>query len=267
VEAVGGDSARWSQRAAPAGDPAARTAALGRLIAHDRRLAWDAYLNVRDLGGLRCAGGVIRSGVLVRASTLGLLTTAGSVAIRAHGVRTVIDLRGPDEVTALPNPFGLGLAYRNVRVDGEHTLKLHEHAIAGTMAHQLADLARPGSGLRAALAAIASADPAVVVHCQAGRDRTGIVVALLLAALGVADDDIVADYCASDAELADEYARFRAEHPEVAADMAERQARRAWVIGQLLAAVRTEHGDAERYLNLIGVRSDEIKRLREMLVA
>src|SRR5438093_933386 len=124
---------------------------------------WDAYLNVRDLGGLRCAGGVIRSGALVRASTLGSLTPAGSVAIRAHGV-------------------------------------------------------------------------------------------------------IVADYCASDVELADEYARFRSEHPEVAADMAERQARRAWVIGQLLTAVRAEHADAAAYLERIGVLRAEIERLREMLV-
>jgi protein-tyrosine phosphatase len=237
------------------------------LIAHSGRLAWDAVLNVRDLGGPRCTGGVIRSGVLVRASTMGSLNAAGAAAMRAHGVRTVIDLRGPDEVDAMPSPFGMGLVCRNVRVDGEHTLKLHEHAIAGTMAQQLADLARPGSGLRAALAAIAGADPAVVVHCQAGRDRTGIVVAVLLAALGVADNDIVADHCASDAELVDEYARFRAEHPEVAADMAEHQGRRAWVIGELLGAIRAQHGHAEDYLELIGVLPKEIRRLRELLVA
>jgi protein tyrosine/serine phosphatase len=237
------------------------------LIARDRRLAWDACLNVRDLGGLRCTGGLVRSGVLVRASILGSLTPAGSAAVRAFGVRTVIDLRGPDEVTAVPSPFGMGLSNRNVRVDEEHTLKLHEHAIAGTMPQQLADLAREGSGLRAALVAIASADPAIVVHCQAGRDRTGIVVALLLATLGVADEDVVADHCASDIELADEYARFRAEHPEVAADMAERQARRAWVFGELLSAIRAQHGHAEGYLKVVGVRSADIERLREMLVA
>jgi protein tyrosine/serine phosphatase len=237
------------------------------LIAQNGRLAWDAVLNVRDLGGLHCSGGVIRKGVLVRASTMGSLTTAGSAAIRAHGVKTVIDLRGPDEVMAMPSAFGTGLVYRNVHVDGEHTLKLHEHAIAGTMPDQLVDLARPGSGLRAALAAIAAADPAVVVHCQAGRDRTGIVVALLLAALGVADNDIVTDHCASDAELADEYARFRAEHPEVAADMAEHQGRRAWVIGELFAAIRAEHGHALHYLEFIGVRPPEVRRLRKLLVA
>jgi protein-tyrosine phosphatase len=210
---------------------------------------------------------VVKKGVLVRASTLGSLTPAGSAAMRAHGVKTVIDLRGPDELAAQPSPFGKGLAYRNVGVDGEHTLKLHEHATAGTMAHQLADLARPKSGLRAAIAAIASADPAIVVHCQAGRDRTGIVVALLLAALGVGDEDIVADHCQSDVELADEYVRFRTDHPEVAADMAERQARRAWVIGELLAAIHAQHGHAEHYLKMIGLRSAEIQLLRELLVA
>lgn len=167
----------------------------------------------------------------------------------------------------MPSPFGTGLVYRNIRVDGEQTLKLHEHAIARTMPHQLAELARPGSGLRAAIAAIARAEPAVIVHCQAGRDRTGIVVALLLAALGVSGEDIVADFCASDADLATEYERFRTAHPEVAADLAERQARRAWVVGELLAAIRERHEHAAEYLKLIGVLPEEVERLREMLVA
>jgi len=197
---------------------------------------------------------------------MGSVTAAGSAAIRAYGVRTVIDLRGPDEVSAVASPFGMAIVYCNVLVDGEHTLKLHEHAKAGTMANQLADLARPGSGLRAAISAIASAAPAIVVHCQAGRDRTGIVVAVLLAALGVADDDIVADHCASDAELIEEYARFRAEHPEIAADMEERQERREWAMGELLSALRTEHGGGTAYLEHIGVLPGEIRRLRVLLI-
>jgi protein-tyrosine phosphatase len=187
--------------------------------------------------------------------------------MRAHNVKTVIDLRGPDEIAALPSPFAIGVAYRNVWVDGEQTLKLHEHAINRTMDLQLAALSRPGSGLKAAFGEIAAADPAIVVHCQAGRDRTGVVVALVLAGLGVADEDIVADYCASDVELASEYERFREEHPEIAADMAERQSRRAWVIGELLAATRAKHGHAADYLRNIGVQSAELRRLREMLVA
>jgi hypothetical protein len=103
---------------------------VGRLIAHDRRLSWDACLNVRDLGGLPCTGGVVKNGVLVRASTLGSLTPAGSAAMRAHGVKIVIDLRGPDEVTAQPSPFGMGLAHRNVGVGRQGMLRAAAESVA-----------------------------------------------------------------------------------------------------------------------------------------
>ena len=65
----------------------------------DRHLEWPSCGNVRDLGGLRTAdGGRIRPGALVRADDLERLTTDGWAALEAHGVRTVIDLRNPDEV-------------------------------------------------------------------------------------------------------------------------------------------------------------------------
>ena len=70
----------------------------------------------------------------------------------------------------------------------------------------------------------------------------------------------------SDIELVDEYARFRAEHPEIAADMAERQERRAWTMGELLSTLRTEYGEGTGYLAHIGVLPGEIRRLRDLLV-
>jgi hypothetical protein len=78
---------------------------LERLTPTDRRLAWDACLNVRDLGGLSCGDAVIRPGRVVRASIIGTLTSAGREAMRGHGGRTVIDLRGDDEVADLPSPY------------------------------------------------------------------------------------------------------------------------------------------------------------------
>jgi hypothetical protein len=66
--------------------------------------------------------------------------------------------------------------------------------------------------------------------------------------------------------LIDEYVRFRAEHPDVAADMAERQERRAWAMGELLLMLRAEHGGATVYLEHIGMLPEEIRRLRELLV-
>jgi protein-tyrosine phosphatase len=209
---------------------------------------------------------VTRRGALVRASAIGTLTASGSAAMLAHGVRTIIDLRWSDEIAAQASPFATGLTYRNVPFDEPRVMRLYQHAMAGTMPEQLALLARPESGVRAAISAIADSEPAIVVHCQAGRDRTGAVTSLVLSALGVADEDVIADYCESDVELAPEYERFRAEHPDAAADIAEQQTRRAWVMGEFLKAMHGEYGGAVRFLTFAGVRAGELARLCNMLV-
>lgn len=235
--------------------------------ASDRRLAWAACVNVRDLGGLRTHGSTLRRGVIVRASLLGSLSPDGLAAVRAHGVRTVIDLRWPDEVRRQPSFFAAGVVYRNVPVDAGMRLKLLEHARAGTMPQQLAALAAPDSGLRDAIGAIGAAEPAIVVHCQAGRDRTGVVISLILAAVGVIAADVVTDHCLSDAELASEYERFGAGHPEFVAEIKVHVAHRAWVMRELLAAAERTYGGADGYLRHIGVSPASLARLRAMLVA
>lgn len=237
------------------------------MTAADRRLAWDGCLNVRDLGGLRCGDRSTRRGVLIRASTLGRLTAAGAETVGTHGIRTVIDIRWPNEVAMLPSPFAHGASYRNVPVDAGMRMDLHGNAVAGTLPALLVKLAARESGIAEAIEAVASADPAVVIHCQAGRDRTGFVVALILGAVGVRDEDIVSDYCASDEALATEYGRFRAEHPEQAERLAETIAKRAWVMAAALGAMRSEYGGVGAYVQgAIGVPSHAVTRLRQMLI-
>src|SRR5688572_31236468 len=71
-----------------------------------RALAWDACLNVRDLGGLVTVDGRrVRRGALVRSDQLCRLSDCGRAALVAHGVRTVIDLRNPAEVERDPDPI------------------------------------------------------------------------------------------------------------------------------------------------------------------
>ena len=79
---------------------------------------------------------------------------------------------------------------------------LHRAATTGTMSAELRRLAEPESGLGEIVREIAHSDSGTLIHCLAGRDRTGIIVAVVLAAVGVRDEDIVADYVASDAESA-----------------------------------------------------------------
>jgi protein-tyrosine phosphatase len=237
------------------------------VTATDRHLAWAACLNIRDFGGLRTHDGrLTKLGVLVRASMIGSLNPEGEEAMRAHGVRTVVDLRWPAEVEAQPSIFAKGIPYRNTPVDSDRQLALLDHASSGTMARQLATLAQPSSGIRDALEAIAWSEPAVVIHCQAGRDRTGIVTALILAAAGVVDEDIDMDYCASDEALADEYARLSREQPGETVGMPGAVERRKRVMGLVLRTMREAYGDARSYLAALGVTPGAANRLRQMLV-
>ncbi len=236
-------------------------------LARDRRLTWDGCLNVRDLGGLRGPEGAIRRGVLVRASSMGAPTPAGLAAAREHGIRTVIDIRGADEIDARPSPFAPGATYRQVPFkEAAGPMSLHRAAAEGTLAEQLRQRAAPDSGLAAIVGAIAEAEPGLIVHCVAGRDRTGFVVAIVLAAVGVADDDIVADYCASDDELADSYRSYIDAHPDDAAPIGEAIERRAWVMREVLGAVRREYGDGAAYLRSAGVTTEQLDRIRAMLL-
>lgn len=210
---------------------------------------------------------MLRRGRLVRASILGTLTPAGREAVRAYGIRTVIDLRGDDEVTDAPSPYREGMTYRRMPFTSARMMALHHAAHDGTLPEELRRIAVPGGGLAAAIAAIAEAEPGVVLHCTAGRDRTGIVIATVLAAICVPDEEIVADYVASDDELVEEYERFKAANPDRAADVDEGIAKRAWVMGQALVALREAFGGAAAYLRLAGVRPEQIDAIRAKLLA
>ena len=222
---------------------------------------------MRDLGGLTCGGATLLRGRLVRASMLGTLSPAGREAVRVHGIRTVIDLRTEDELAEAPSPFREGLTYRHVPFTVARTMGLHRAAAEGTMSDELRRLAVPDGGIAGPVHAIAGAEPGIVLHCAAGRDRTGIVIAVVLAAIGVPDQEIVADHTASDAELAPEYERFKALHPDQTADVDAGIERRAWTMEQILTTLRLAFGSSAAYLKTAGVTADEIEAIRTKLTA
>jgi protein tyrosine/serine phosphatase len=222
---------------------------------------------VRDLGGLSCGDSTVQRGRLVRASMFGTLSPAGREAMRAHGIRTVIDLRTAEEIAEAPSPFRDGLTYRHAPFIAARTMGLHRAAVDGTMSDELLRLAVPGGGLATAVGAIADSEPGMVIHCLAGRDRTGIVVAVVLSAVGVPDAEIVADYVASDAELADDYVRFKGENPDKAAEIDAAIERRAWTMGEVLVTLRLAFGGAGTYLQTAGVSAAQVDAIRAKLLA
>ncbi|QEA29831.1 tyrosine-protein phosphatase [Microbacterium sp. CBA3102] len=160
----------------------------------------DGLANVRDLGGLeRTDGTVTPSGVFIRSERLERVDSEGWQAIHAHGVRTVIDLRRPDESTGQVPP-----AVKRIHVDLDGSdetdfwKQYEEDGRWGTPLYYLAHLQALPDRLALVLNAIADADDgAILFHCSAGWDRTGLVAAVLLRAVDVTDDAAVADYLKS----------------------------------------------------------------------
>ncbi len=243
-------------------------------MAPSRRLEWEALLNARDLGALPTASGqVTRRGAVVRSDSLTSLTPAGREALLAYGIRTVVDLRLPFELKSDPNPFARrdhhGVAYHNVSFIDPGS---HPPTIAMTLAEDYTGmLGRFGQRVAAVITTIAgAADGGVVIHCAAGKDRTGLIVALLLSTLGVAPERIAEDYALTAESLRAHDDRYLAEGP---GDRAEREATlrhfqaRPEVMTEVLTGIDERYGGAERYLLQAGVRSKDLDRLRARLLA
>ncbi|PPF45979.1 protein-tyrosine-phosphatase [Pseudoclavibacter sp. AY1F1] len=167
-----------------------------------------APVNLRDLGGTPIAGGTLRDGLAIRADDLSVITEADARELTAGGLASVIDLRTADEV-ALTGRGPLAthaVSYHHLPLMGSvggglPTADEHEsaHAGMGEMYALMVETAAPQ--LAAALGIIGVSPGATAFHCAAGRDRTGVLAAMLLLALGAADDDIVRDYAKTDANM------------------------------------------------------------------
>jgi protein tyrosine/serine phosphatase len=244
-----------------------------------RELSWDGCLNVRDVGDLPTASGRrTRVGALVRSDSLCRLTELGQRALRDYGVRTVIDLQRPEELSG-PHPFahdaaGGGVKYLNLLpgayrdADGDARLR----AAHGHVDVYRASLDVHQRGFGEICRAIANAPPGgVLVHCQAGKDRTGIVVAILLSLVGVPDELIAADYALSYPNLVSRYETML--DADGVVDPALREAfHRARhsdpeTILATLEHLRDRYGGAAAYLRGAGLTDQEIEALRERLLA
>lgn len=165
---------------------------------------WEGAINVRDLGGLPVAGGGrVAHGQLFRSGRPETMTTAGWVQLRADGVSTVIDLRNDDErgrrsSDAVVDDEALDGLHRLVRPTedpGHVDFKQLCWPYLNTPKYYADNLRLWPERFVRIVHDVATAPPGgVLVHCSGGRDRTGLVVMLLLQLIGVPHEDIADDY-------------------------------------------------------------------------
>lgn len=241
--------------------------------------------NLRDLGGIAVEGGAVRGRTLFRADDAALIDDAGARALVADGVELIIDLRSPEEVAHtgrgvlagyppvhLPLPLTREAAGPTVLalMDRLASAAQPERAMGGWYAEQLR--ARAGAVVRG-IEAIADTPGAVLFHCAAGKDRTGVFAAAVLSVLGADRSDIVADYIRTEDNLGPLLARVAAARPGAGTD-ADLLTRLPPVLlraprgaMEAMLALLDADGGVVEVLTRAGLTGGTVRRLQEKLVS
>ena len=232
--------------------------------------------NIRDLGGYVLAGGgQVPWRRFLRSDSLHRIGPEGAERLHDEGLRAVIDLRTPQELETAPNPFATfpGVHFAN--------LPMFDDLSPEALSRQEADGAHPllsfyrtaleqrSDAIRSILSEMAQVkEGAVLFNCTAGKDRTGVLAAILLGIAGVERKEIVADYAMTAQmipDLVEEFlaiSRARGGNVESYARLLESPAP---TMAATLDHITEQHGSVEAYLTTIGLPRSDMIALRVRL--
>lgn len=224
--------------------------------------------NFRDLGGHRAGTGVVHERLLMRSDAVVGLAADERRALADLSLNTAIDLREPVERRLDPAELGADVALVELPLLGGVRVA-EDQSLADLYA---AILERRGPRMVEVIRALAAAEALPALYfCSAGKDRTGLVTALILSAIGVADTDIADDYAVTAVHLQGDF-RTRVESRAHAAGISEQAmasklgAPRELML-RVLAGLRERHGSPAGYLEHHGLPAEDRDALRAALVA
>jgi protein-tyrosine phosphatase len=228
----------------------------------ERRLLWDACYNVRDLGGYSTKHKKqTRWRVFVRADNLARLSLDGKKALIAYGVKTIIDLRSEYELNIDPPAFASFHGQKSFPEYINLPLLDESDKVGIEMINQTPSLTemypiiidRCQENIARVMKAFAKAtNGTILFHCHSGRDRTGIIAAMLLALAGVDDSAIAKDYTISSVYIQPTFEKTLSEQPEI--------------MLHFLAYLDTQYGGTREYLLKSGVGELDLARIHHHLL-
>jgi protein tyrosine/serine phosphatase len=235
-------------------------------IDESRIVHLEGVVNFRDLGGLPTSNGrTVRRGRIFRSDVLYRLTPRDMNALGELGIRTVIDLRSRDEVRKYPQSSLNTAGLRQVNVP----LISDTHVVADTMLDDyLLVLRNAGEGFRVIFGLLSRDAYPLVINCFAGKDRTGLVSALILGALGTPNHAIVADYALSERHMLRHFNLHRASNdvPAHTGPLPDWLVATPATMAMTLDAIADEWGSVPGYLEANGVSVDDLRRISNALV-
>ena len=245
-----------------------------------RHLDIDGVYNLRDLGGYPTSDGrQTRWKTFVRSASMHALPPASQSALIDYGVRTVIDLRRTHETEEAPNVFvgSSEVAYHHQNMLGDEPAQERDALPEGSGPAEYVKAAytswlddrQPQIGETLATLADPESRPAVY-HCAGGKDRTGVISALLLGLARVPGDVIAEDYALSARYLMDRYFAEQASPDSDPGNFTWEDYQREYcpADGMLLVLqhLKERYGGIEPYVRTVGLDSDQIRSVRNALV-
>ena len=239
---------------------------MNELIDPRRNLNLDSVQNLRDLGGYSTKEGrKTKWGVFLRSGDMSAMTKDDQAALLRRGIRCVIDLRMAKEIAIAPNVFSDSkkVAFFNHDFWGTRFDDYRSKRKSATLEEKLSDLYCAGLEINgfvmaAVMKTLASSEGSLVFHCRSGKDRTGLVAALLLVIAGVPDEVVAEDFGLSTTYL---------NEPELTEDDLKKPG--AYQKGSApetmmltLEFLRDRYGGVEGYLSDQGVSVSEIDSVR-----
>jgi hypothetical protein len=241
----------------------------------DRAIAFSTVFNFRDLGGLSTADGrKVKRGKVFRSDNLGRLQERDKDTFAALGIRRVIDLRRVGEVASLGRiPEWTRVAWHHHHLEHEmwdHSTYTEEIGVARWLADRYRDLLESGAAdIARVITLLSDVDEGpTVVHCVAGKDRTGLVSAMVLALLEVPDDEIANDYALTELSEPAYTAWMRSADPAEAAKAQPPFYTQtpADAMRLTMAELRDRHGTPRDYLLSSGMNAQTLQQLRARLI-
>jgi protein-tyrosine phosphatase len=249
-----------------------------RQPARPRRIPLERAFNFRDLGGYAVDGGpTVRWGLVYRADGIHRIEGADLARVAALGIRTVLDLRTRGELSdhGRVATEEMNASYHHLplleQVWERDVLVAELDAVDFLAGRYLAMLDQGAASITSALETIGDAERLpLVFHCSAGKDRTGVLAAVLLSVLGVSDDDIAADYALSRTAMREMTEWVRTERPESYETMAAQPPAfldaPPLAMRRFLARARTTYGSLAEYVVGAGLATDAVDALRSTLL-
>lgn len=228
-----------------------------------RRILLSSTVNTRDIGGYPAGNKkytaykkFFRSDVIEKVSNddINLLSE--------NNITTIIDLRNDEEVKKRPSAFlnNKAFHYYHCKIYGDGRIPDKSEDVAPSYF----EMVEEEKSMLKIMRVMANAEGSVLYHCTAGKDRTGVVSALLLSLAGASDADILADYIISQAYYYPMIQKYYKENPEIPIEILT--PRIEYMIGFLDLFYKNYHS-AEEYLSKIGLTNLEISNLKKKLIS